>query len=121
MASRSSHPCVVGSGTRVSGTLSGAEDVLVLGRLEGNVSLSAELTIAQDGEVEANLSVDRVVVSGQVVGDIQARQSVVLERGARVEGKVSAPSLSIAEGAEVFGEVEMDVDLPEGISASLRS
>lgn len=121
VASRSSHPCVVGSGTRVSGTLSGSEDVLVLGRLEGSVSLGAELTVAADGEVEANLEVDRAVVSGQVVGDIAARQSLVLERGCRVEGKVSAPNLVIADGAEVFGHVEMQVDLPDGLLEGARA
>lgn len=115
MASRSSHSCVVGSGTRVSGTLSGSEDLLVLGRVEGSVNLQAELTIAAEAEVEANLEVDRAVVNGQVVGDIAAKHSLVLERGSRVEGKVSAPNLVIAEGAEVFGHVDMDVELPEGL------
>lgn len=121
MSSRSTHTCVVGSGTRVSGTLSGEEDLLVVGRIEGSVSLQGELTVAQEGEIEANIEVDRAVISGSVSGDIAARESVVLESGSRVEGKVSAPSLIIAEGAEIEGRVDMQVDLPDGLLAATRA
>lgn len=119
MASGGNHACVVGPKTRVSGALSGRQDVLVQGFVEGSIELHGELVVSPEGELLAKLDVDRVLVAGQICGEIYARERLVIEAGARVEGKISAASLVIGAGALVFGEVEMFVDLPRNLDEIL--
>lgn len=111
-----SETCVLGPHIAVRGTLSGEEDLVVEGRLEGHVTLSGHLIVAETGDVEADLEVDSIEVHGQVRGDITASRSITIQKGAEVKGNVKAPRVIINDGARFEGAVDMDIDLPEGLS-----
>ena len=115
-----SSACVIGPQTAVRGSLSGDEDLVVEGRVEGSVSLSGHLVVAESGEVEADLEIESIAVLGHVQGDIVASRSITIERGARVSGNVRAPRVIIHDGAHFDGAVEMDVDLPEELRKAAR-
>jgi cytoskeletal protein CcmA (bactofilin family) len=111
----SSSSCVIGPQIAVRGTLSGDEDLLVEGRIEGRVVLTGHLTVATSGELEANLEVDSIEVHGQVRGDISASRSITIERGAHVTGNVKAPRVIVNDGAHFDGAIDMDVALPDNL------
>jgi cytoskeletal protein CcmA (bactofilin family) len=106
---------VIGPRITVRGSLSGEEDLVVEGRIEGRVTLVGHLVIAPDGIVEADVDASSVEVRGTVRGDIVATRSITIERGARVAGNVRAPRVMIHDGAHFDGAVEMDVALPDGL------
>lgn len=106
---------MLGPQITVRGALSGEEDLVVEGRLEGSVALAGHLVVAQGGVVEADLDVASVEVHGEVRGDIVASRSITIERGAQVAGNVRAPRVIIHDGARFEGAVEMDVQLPDGL------
>lgn len=107
--------CVIGPRITVRGSLSGEEDLVVEGRIEGRVTLIGHLVVAPDGIVEADVDASSVEVRGTVRGDIVATRSITIERGARVAGNVRAPRVMIHDGAHFDGAVEMDVALPDGL------
>lgn len=121
MVSTATRPpaCVLGQQITVRGTLTGEEDLIVEGRIEGSVSLAGHLIVAQSGVLEADLDVQSIEVHGEVRGDIVASQSITIDKGANVTGNVRAPRVIIHDGAQFQGAVEMDVDLPEGLARSL--
>jgi len=102
-----SGPCVIGSKVQLKGELHGAEAVLVEGTVEGSIRLTAELRIAPGGTVKADVSAHTVVVAGEVVGDCQATERVVLESTDRLVGNIRAPRIVIAEGASFRGTSDM--------------
>jgi len=110
------HPCTIGSQITIQGNLSGAEDLIVEGRIEGTIKLSNHLTVEAAGVVEADLDVADLTVHGTVQGDIHASQSITITTGARVVGNVRAPRIIIEDGARFRGRVEMDVALPANLS-----
>jgi cytoskeletal protein CcmA (bactofilin family) len=114
-ASPVSSTCVIGPRIAVRGSIAGDEDLVIEGRVEGSVSLTGHLVVAEPGTVEANLEATSVEVHGEVVGDIVASRSVEIERTARVHGNIRAPRVIIRDGAQFRGRVEMVVDLPEGL------
>lgn len=116
---RNVQPCILGPDTQVRGTLTGEEDLIVEGRIEGSVALSGQLVVAPEGEVQAKVDADAVVVQGQVMGDVVARNVATVEKGGFVQGKLSAPQVHIQSGAKVDGAVEMEVDLPEALAQEL--
>lgn len=113
--------CVIGPEIAVRGSLSGEEDLVVEGRLEGTVSLTGHLVVATTGQVEANVDVESIEVHGQVRGDISATRSITIQKGAQVSGNVKAPRIIINDGAHFDGAVEMDVQLPEALRKSVRT
>jgi cytoskeletal protein CcmA (bactofilin family) len=100
-------PCVIGSKVQLKGELHGAEAVVVEGTIEGSIRLTAELRVAPGGTVKADVSAHTVVVAGEVVGDCQATERVVLESTGRLVGNIRAPRIVIAEGASFRGTSDM--------------
>ncbi len=106
-AQRGATACVIGPRVQLKGELHGAEPVLVEGTVEGSVRLTAELRVAQGGTVKADVSAHTVVVAGELVGDCQATERVVIEASGRLTGNIRAPRIVIAEGASFRGTSDM--------------
>lgn len=106
---------IIGRGTVVKGTLSGAGDVVVQGQIEGTVSLENELTVEPEGRVFAGVESQNLSIHGQMSGDMRAKDRVVIASTARVVGDIQAPRVVIEDGARFKGSIEMDVKLPEDI------
>jgi cytoskeletal protein CcmA (bactofilin family) len=98
---------VVGQSILISGKLTGDEDLTVRGRVEGEVTLSKTLIVEQSGIVKANVEVKNAIISGVVVGNITATESVELTREGRMVGDIRSPRVIIVDGASFRGHVDM--------------
>jgi cytoskeletal protein CcmA (bactofilin family) len=104
---------IVGPSILINGNLQGDEDLTVLGRVEGTISLTKTLNVAESGIVKADISVRNAIVSGVVVGNITATDSVELTEAGRMVGDIRAPRVIIVDGARFRGAVDMgDLDAP---------
>ena len=110
-------PCVIGQQIEIRGSVTGAEDLVVQGRVEGTISLKRHLTIEPTGVVEADVEVNDLTVQGEMRGDIAAAQSVSINANAKVVGNIRAPRVILEDGARFRGSVDMEVKLPEGLHA----
>jgi cytoskeletal protein CcmA (bactofilin family) len=98
---------VIGPSILISGKLTGDEDLTVRGRVEGELNLSKTLIVETSGIVKANVSVRNAIVSGVVVGNITATESVELTREGRMVGDINSPRVIIVDGASFRGRVDM--------------
>ena len=78
MASTAPRPaaCVLGQQITVRGTLTGEEDLVVEGRVEGSLALAGHLIVAESGVLEADIDVQSIEVHGEVRGNIVASESI---------------------------------------------
>ncbi len=97
----------LGEGTRFKGVLSFVGAVRIDGQLEGEIFGEEILIIGEPGKVTADIEVGTLVASGQVQGNITARQRVELLRPSRISGTIRTPCLVVAEGAVFDGKCEM--------------
>lgn len=98
---------IIGPSILISGKLSGDEDLTVRGRVEGELSLTKTLIVEPSGIVKANVQVRNAIVSGVVVGNISATESVELTREGRMVGDINSPRVIIVDGASFRGRVDM--------------
>src|SRR5690349_23842380 len=98
-AGSSGNNTVIGQSILISGKLTGDEDLTVRGRVEGELSLSRTLIVEPTGVVKANVTVKNAIISGVVVGNIAATESVELTREGRMVGDIRAPRVIIVDGA----------------------
>jgi len=98
---------VIGDSVRVRGNLSGDEDLHVLGRVDGRIDLQRTLIVAPTGIVKAEVVVKNAIVSGVVVGNLRATESVEITREGRMVGDIFAPRVIIVDGASFRGSVDM--------------
>src|SRR5450631_3689630 len=99
---------VLGPTLYFKGDLSAEEDLLIQGRVEGSIKHTQRLTIGAQGSVKANIRAQLIIVEGTVDGDLQAEKSVLVKETAKVRGNIFAPTVSIMEGANFSGTIDMD-------------
>jgi cytoskeletal protein CcmA (bactofilin family) len=98
----------IGKSITLKGDLSGNEDLVIEGHVEGRVDLpSNELTIGANGSCSAEVHAKNVVVIGKVNGNVTATERIEIQATGLVNGDVSAPKLIVQEGAVVNGSIEM--------------
>jgi cytoskeletal protein CcmA (bactofilin family) len=101
--------CVIGTKTTVKGEISGDEDVLVEGTVEGQIRIARDLRIGPGGVVRATVEAQSVVINGELVGDCGAVNRVEIQATGRLTGNIRAPKVVIAEGALFKGNSDMSV------------
>ena len=95
----------VGRGINVSGHLVFQEPVRIEGRFRGEVSSSELVVITEQASVEGRVRTPRVLILGELTGDVIEAKSAVLGPRARVNGNIQAETLTICEGAHLEGDV----------------
>jgi cytoskeletal protein CcmA (bactofilin family) len=109
---RSNEVATIGKSVVVKGELSGSEDLIVDGEVEGSITLRGQsLTIGPNGRVRANVEARNVIVHGRVDGDIHASDRVELRKSASLTGDISTARISIEDGAFFKGGI--DIQKPE--------
>ena len=99
--------CVIGAKTVIKGEITGDEDLVIEGNVEGQIRVTRDLRVALGGVVKANLEAQSCIVSGEVVGDCQATTRVEIQATGRLTGNIRAPKIVIAEGAMFRGNSDM--------------
>ena len=99
---------IIGPSITIHGEVSGDEDLLIQGKVDGSVDLELHaVTVGSEGRVKANISARVVTVEGEVEGDLKAREQVVLRSAAQVKGDITAPRVVLEDGANFRGLVDM--------------
>lgn len=102
---------VVGSKITFKGELSGDEDLLIQGYVEGTITLKGnQLTIGRLGKVKANISAKSIIVDGHVEGDMVAEEHIAINAQSLVKGNISAERVTLEDGAKFRGSIDMNLD-----------
>ena len=105
----SSKKACIGAGLTLKGELSGNEDVIIEGRVEGKVTLKGHsVIIEKSGRVDADIFASNIRVSGEVHGDLHGTAQVILLETGHVDGDIHAKSVTIETGAQFKGSVDME-------------
>ena len=99
----------LGPSITIKGDLSGGEDLLIEGRVEGQVSVPKHgVTIGKSGRVTADVYSKTIVVEGEVKGNLYGDENVVVRQSGRVEGNIKAPRVSLEGGSTFRGSIDME-------------
>jgi cytoskeletal protein CcmA (bactofilin family) len=98
----------IGKSVVIKGDLTASEDLTIEGQVEGKIELRQNvLTIGPNGKIQAQIFAKGVVVLGEVRGNITASERVDIRDNGSVDGDLSAPRVSIADGAHFRGSIDM--------------
>ena len=96
--------------TRVAicgGELHFEEEFLIYGKLTGSITSDGELIVGDQGEIDGEISVRRVQVSGTVRGKLKASERIEITSSGQVYADLETPSLYIEDGAFFEGHCAM--------------
>ena len=105
----------IGRSIRIRGEVSGDEDLLIQGHVDGTVNLKQHaLTVGAEGEVKADVTARLITVEGRVEGDLTADDQLILRGSAQVDGDLTAPRVVLEDGARFRGGIDMGEPAAEG-------
>ena len=97
-----------GSSLVFKGELSGSEDLVIEGRVEGKISLPGHLlTIGAQANISADVAAKAVIIHGTINGNVTATERFEIKTGGHMNGDLVSPKVVMAEGSEFRGRVDM--------------
>jgi cytoskeletal protein CcmA (bactofilin family) len=110
----------IDEGSEMEGRYTFRGTVMLNGRFKGEISSEDTLIIGERGVVAADIRAGRVLVSGEVTGNVRALERIELKRTARVHGDVEAPVVVLEEGVLFEGHCRMAKPSPVAEVATAR-
>lgn len=99
---------VIGPSISIKGDVTGSEDLLIQGKVDGSVTLNHHAVgVGSEGRVNANIIGRIITIEGRVEGDLTAEEQIILRGSAQVHGDIKAPRVVLEDGATFRGLVDM--------------
>jgi len=98
---------ILSNDVHIKGSVRFTNDLLVDGRIEGEISSEGALTVAENAHIKAEVSTMSVVIYGKVHGNIVCTDRVEIKASAEMVGNVKAGTLSVEPGAIFVGKSEV--------------
>ncbi len=100
---------VIGPSIRIKGNLTGKEDLVIQGQLEGEVRLQENnVTVGREGRIRADIYGRTVHVEGEVKGHLFGEQEVVIRASGKVQGNIVSPRVVLEKGSNFKGSIDME-------------
>jgi cytoskeletal protein CcmA (bactofilin family) len=99
----------LGSSLQIKGHITGTEDLQIDGKVDGPISLRGHaLTVGPAAQLTSEIHAREVVVYGKVIGNVHSRDRVDVKTDGSVVGDISTARISIEDGAQFKGRIEID-------------
>ncbi|MGO3740209.1 MAG: bactofilin family protein [Marinomonas foliarum] len=123
--SQSATTTLIAEGCTINGQINVANHLQIDGTVEGQIEATNQIKISVSGNVQGEITTDRLIINGNFEGICRANYIEILSCG-RVSGTVYSDNLSIESGGKFTGITnpsgkEMEVQEPHGQLGSLDS
>jgi cytoskeletal protein CcmA (bactofilin family) len=100
---------LIGPGIKINGDITGNENLVVEGKVEGTIVLeSNQVIVGESGKVHANVTAKHIKIDGELKGDIDGREKVVISKSGNVRGNITAPRVMLEDGALFKGSIDIN-------------
>lgn len=99
----------IGASIHIKGDVTGNEDLVIQGRVEGTINLKGHsVTISKSAKVKADIEANQIIVEGELTGDMNGDEKVVIRETGHAYGNIVAPRVTLEDGAMFKGSIEME-------------
>jgi cytoskeletal protein CcmA (bactofilin family) len=97
----------LGPGSQFEGRMVFNEIVRLDGAFRGEIASNDTLIVGETAEIQAEVTVGTLILSGRFKGNIKAVTRVELRNPAQVEGTIETPAFSVEDGVIFNGSISM--------------
>lgn len=106
---RTGDRATIGPSIFIKGDLSGDEDLVIEGRVEGKVDLKQNnVTVGRNGRVKADVFGRVVTIEGEVDGNVFAQEQAIVRQSGAVRGNITSPRVVLEDGSRFKGSIDME-------------
>lgn len=105
-AAREAKESLIAADLAIEGKIEGKGHIRLAGRFKGDVHVQGDLTIEQGAKLTGGVRARKVVVAGELEGNIEAAERVELLESGVMVGDLKAGTVIVAAGSRMRGQVE---------------
>lgn len=117
---RESLESVISADLTIEGKIEGSGHVRLVGKFKGDVHVEGDLTIEAGAKVNGTVRARKVVIGGELEGNVDAASSVQLLETGVVNGDVNAGSLIVEAGSRMRGQADFGWDEKESKASRMK-
>lgn len=101
---------MIGPKISFKGNLTGEEDLLIEGSLEGTIEMrNHSVTIGKKGQIKADIYGKIIIIEGTVEGNLYAEERLIVRPSGTVTGKIDSPQVALEIGCNFNGSIDMSL------------
>ena len=97
---------LIASDITIEGKIEGSGHVRLAGRFKGDVNVQGNLTIEVGAKLTGGVRASKVIIAGELEGNIEAAQRVELLDSGVLIGDVKAGTITVAAGSRMRGQMD---------------
>jgi cytoskeletal protein CcmA (bactofilin family) len=99
---------VIGSSISIKGDISGDENLLIEGEIEGGIAFhNHNVTIGQNGRIKADIHGKTIAIDGNHEGNLFAAEQLIIRQTGTVHGNIVSPRVVLEDGCNFKGNIDM--------------
>lgn len=95
---------IIGQSVTVEGDFEAAGNVIVEGKVVGNIKTNKFLRVGNSARITANVAAESAIVAGEIEGNITIKEGLELLATAKIFGDIKTKSIIVAAGAIMNGK-----------------
>jgi len=99
---------IIGESVMVEGEFNGRGNIIIEGKLNGNIKTDGHILIGDKAEIKANIESGSAFISGKVSGNIKVNSSIDIAKSASIKGDIEAKSIAVEAGSRINGNIKMN-------------
>ena len=98
---------VISKGVKIEGKLSCSGSIRLDGEVQGDISSQSTVIIGENGKVNGQINAENITIGGKVTGTVKAKEKLVLDVKADLQGDIFSKVVAIEAGANFNGNCKM--------------
>ncbi|MCD4704979.1 polymer-forming cytoskeletal protein [bacterium] len=98
---------IIGESVMVEGEFNGHGNVIIEGKLNGNLNTDGHVLVGEKAEINANIKASSAFISGLVKGNININDSLDVAKTAIINGDIKAQSIAVEAGCQINGKINI--------------
>lgn len=115
---REAKESLIASDITIEGKIEGSGNVRIAGRFKGDINVQGNLAIESGAKITGGVRASKVVIAGELEGNIEAAKQVELLAAGVLVGDVKAGTLTVAPGSRIRGQIECGWEDKPAISSA---
>ena len=111
---------VLSSDVEIKGTIKFQKELLIDGKVEGEINSDGALTVGENADIRAEIKTKAITIYGKVQGNVNVTERCELKSKCTLQGDLKAARLIIEEGATFIGKSEVSSGMSVKAASSGR-
>ena len=97
---------IIAPDTKIEGTIIRSSSIRISGYFKGRINSDRLIILDKGGKIDGMLNAPRIIINGELNGDIDSAELVELRTECRMIGDINTGKIAIAEGSIFHGEIK---------------